>query len=241
MLTLGVDLATDPKDTATCLLDWNSGRCAVARGADDAALLDAMARADRVGIDAPFGWPDAFREAIEAWAERGAWIAGTNREPLRLRETDRLAVQTGARPMSVSTNLLGATAMRCAHLLAEHHRRAGTALDRVHGAVVEVYPAGSLAAWGVVEARRYKEAAAAPLRRRIAERLEREAGLAFGEGALLACERSDHNLDALVCSLTARAVDRGLVRPVEVTDTIAREGWIHLPRSGSLGRLRAGS
>ncbi len=233
MRTLGADLATEAAATSICWIDWTRGTCAVASRMRDDPLVEAMRSADRVGIDAPFGWPDAFRAAIDAWAQRGEWIAGAERAPLRLRLTDELAVQPGARPMSVSANLLGATAMRCAHLL----QRLGGPLDRVHGHAVEVYPAGSLAAWGYTDARRYKERGAHELRRRIAQRLEHDAGIDLGASVLDACTRSDHNLDALICSLTTRAVHLGDVRDVPDDDRIAREGWIHLPLPGSLARL----
>jgi hypothetical protein len=248
MRTLGIDLSTAETQTAACLLHWDGteGRDLGGPprlGLADGALLAAMAQADRVGMDAPFGWPDPFRVAIDAWSERGQWPAGPERGPLRLRRTDVLAVQPGSRPMSVSADRLGATAMRCAHLLAEHHLARGEPLDRVGGHVLEVYPAGAFAAWGYEDARRYKERGAGELRRRLAERLADDAGLELGEATIAACAASDHALDALVCALVTRAVALGLTRPVppaEDAARIAREGWIHLPLPGSLRRLASG-
>jgi hypothetical protein len=52
---------------------------------------------------------------------------------------------------------------------------------------------------------------------------------------------SDHNcLDALVCSLVARAAALGLTQPPEPgeeADRATREGWIHLP-TNPLSHLR---
>jgi hypothetical protein len=248
MRTLGIDLSTAETQTAACVLHWDGveGRDLGGPprlGLADGALLAAMSEADRVGIDAPFGWPDPFRVAIDAWSERGEWLAGPERGPLRLRRTDVLAVQPGSRPMSVSADRLGATAMRCAHLLAEHHLARGEALDRVGGHVLEVYPAGAFAAWGYVEARRYKEGGAGDLRRRLAERLQDDADLELGEATVAACAASDHALDALVCALVTRAAALGLTQPVPAGEDparIAREGWIHLPLADSLGRLAQG-
>jgi hypothetical protein len=51
---------------------------------------------------------------------------------------------------------------------------------------------------------------------------------------------SADRLDALVCALVTRAAALGLTRPVPLDEDaarIAREGWIHLPLSDSLGRL----
>jgi hypothetical protein len=84
MRTLGIDLSTAETQTAACVLDWDGveGRDLGAPprvGLSDGALLQAMAQADYVGIDAPFGWPDPFRVAIDAWSERGEWLAGPER------------------------------------------------------------------------------------------------------------------------------------------------------------------
>lgn len=55
-----------------------------------------------------------------------------------------------------------------------------------------------------------------------------------------ACVKSDHLLDALVCALVARASAVGETDevPPESMAAAAREGWIALPRSDSLSRLR---
>ena len=53
------------------------------------------------------------------------------------------------------------------------------------------------------------------------------------------CEKSDDALDALVAALIARAVDTDQIEPIpqEYMATAKREGWIALPRDGSLARL----
>jgi hypothetical protein len=246
--TLGIDLSTAETQTAACVLHWDGVEGRDLGGPPllnrtDGLLLEAMDGADRVGIDAPFGWPDAFRVTIDAWSERGEWPAGEDRGPLRLRRTDVLAVQPGSRPMSVSADRLGATAMRCAHLLAQHHLARGATLDRVDGHCVEAYPAGAFAAWGYAEARKYKEPGARDLRRALAERLQDDADLELSEATVAACAASDHALDSLVCALITRAAALGLTRAVpsdEDPARIAREGWIHLPLPDSLGRLARG-
>jgi hypothetical protein len=109
MLTLGVDLAADPTLAALCRIRWEDGKADVlpgACGADDTALLKAFAEADKVGIDAPFGWPDAFVEAVVAHRDGRAWPGLSDdrkREALRFGHTD-VAVhhETGHWPLSVS-------------------------------------------------------------------------------------------------------------------------------------------
>lgn len=147
MRTLGIDLASQPENTALCVVSWaDDGRGAEVEppraGCDDDALLAEMARADAVGIDAPFGWPAAFVSAV---AGEG-WPAGVAVDALRFRETDRFVRSwtgevLGRRlsPLSVSADRIAYCAWRCRSLLARHR---GT--SRVY----EVYPAAALAVWG---------------------------------------------------------------------------------------------
>jgi hypothetical protein len=244
--TLGIDLSTAETQTAACELRWDGteGRDLGGPprlGLADGPLLALMADADTIGIDAPFGWPDAFRAAIDAWSERDAWPAGGDRRPLRLRRTDEFLVTRGRTPMSVSSDRIAATAMRCADLLHRHHAARGDALDRIDGHAAETYPAGALVVWGI-EIRGYKERGATAQRRAMAERLQDEADLELSEPTVAACAASDHVLDSLVCALVARARGLGLTHPApaEHRAQIAREGWIHLPVPGSLARLARG-
>ena len=69
MLTAGIDLAAEPDCTAVAVVEWVSGRAVVrdvTRGADDSAVLAALAGADKAGIDCPPGWPDAFVAFVAA-------------------------------------------------------------------------------------------------------------------------------------------------------------------------------
>jgi len=242
VLTLGLDLSTANAKTAACVLDWNTGPdCRAAHlslGHGDDALLALMAQADAVGIDAPFGWPDAFRGTIDGWSERDEWPLGMPRSELRFRLTDDALRSKGRTPLSVSADRIAATAMRCAELLARHCAAQGEGLDRVSGHAVEVYPAATLVAWEF-DVRGYKDAAATEQRRRIAERLDQEARLGLPDEAIGACSATDHVLDALVASLTVRAHALGLTHPPPSLQAaqVAREGWIQLPVPDSLPRL----
>jgi hypothetical protein len=63
MRVVGVDLSAEPARTAVAVLEWVDGKAAVEDlrfGADDEAVLAALMAADKAGIDAPLGWPDAF-------------------------------------------------------------------------------------------------------------------------------------------------------------------------------------
>jgi predicted nuclease with RNAse H fold len=239
--TLGIDLAAQPANTSACAVEWGGGRPTVSdlrAGLDDEALLEAIAAADKVAIDAPFGWPDEFVDALVAHRNQRGWPgAGDDQDlyrfQLSFRATDRRLIESGSRrPLSVSTDLIGVVAMRCAYLL-DRLAKLGEPVDRAGaGKVIEAYPAPALSAWGL-SATGYKSRVGAA---RLPELLSRlEEGLGDLEMTIQQREAagSDHNcFDALVCSLVARAAVLGLTQPPapgDQADRATREGWIHLP------------
>lgn len=244
MRMLGIDLASQARTTAACAVEWRAGGAEVVElevGADDARLLEQAGEADRVGIDAPFGWPLAFVAlmAHHHGGGRGApdWSPG-RRDELRFRRTDVVVKGVlGRWPLSVSTDLIGIVALRCAGLL----DRLGVEDRSGEGRVVETYPAVALHAWGF-PSRGYKgggEAVAALL----GEVRRACPWLTLSEEAAALCGRSDHALDALVASLVARAAAVGVTgRPgAEEREAARVEGWIAVPRAGSLPLLAGGT
>lgn len=239
MRTLGIDLAAQDATTAFCVVEWDDGRAQVEPpvvGAGDSDLLDAMGQADRVGIDAPFGWPDGAVAAISAYHSDGRWPDGaTENRTLAYRLTDfRTRELTGRWPLSVSSDRIAVPAWRCARLLSAAHGRAP--VERRGGRAVETYPGGALSLWGF-ERRGYKGRDGTVVRAALLDEMERRAGgwLSLDTTARYACVAADHALDALLCALTARASATGRTyapRPEEV-ERAEREGWIELPVEGS--------
>ena len=231
MLTAGIDLAAQPAKTGAVLVDWLSEPPTVVRAwrkvADEQilALCEEVARQrGRVGIDCPLGWPRPFVDFVGAHAaNRPLPTTELGTQSLRLRATDIALVQRrlGRPPLSVSTNMLGVTALRAARLLAELRER-DMPVDRAgRGTVCEVYPAASRSAWGLTRVRDLTE---------LLSRLP----LAVVPPAERAQLDNEHIFDALVAALTARAVadDATDPPPPGQADLAAEEGWIHVPSHG---------
>ena len=247
VITAGVDLAAEPQGTAIASIDWSTERATVRTlvlGGDDAAILDAVADADKVGIDCPLGWPVPFIEFIAGHRDgRVAIPPGVSgrdwRRKLAFRATDAAVHQlTGLTPLSVAADRIGHTAMRCAGLLAQLALN-GQAVDRRGtGVVVEVYPAASLKQWGL-PSRGYKGTRNVATLTALADTLLAAAPwLALGEFYNVCC-RSHDAIDAVVAAMTARAASLDLVTTptAEQSDVAAVEGWIAIPTSG-LGELK---
>jgi hypothetical protein len=223
-------------------VDWSPTR-AVLRDlvlpADDDAVLAAVLRADKAGIDCPVGWPDAFVAFVDAHHAGHVTVpegvAGRDwRRRLAYRMTDEVVrAELKMIPLSVAADRIGHTAMRCAGLLARL-AEGGRPADRDgDGVVVEVYPAASLKQWGLPH-RGYKRTQNVTSLGAVVDGLVAKAPW-LDLGALEAtCRRSDHALDAVVAALSARAAALALAtRPDEWQVAAARtEGWIAIPTSG---------
>ncbi|MBI2170310.1 MAG: DUF429 domain-containing protein [Actinobacteria bacterium] len=245
MRTAGVDLASKDVNTALCVIDWEAKRVEMLRrNVSDDAIVDAVATVERTGIDAPFGWPTAFLQAINGWMDGGAWSQDQSHADalagLRYRTTD-LIVKKVRNPLSVSTDLISITAFRCARLLTMIDASVG-GVDRTgcSGPVCEVYPAAALQRWGL-RSRGYKSGAnALEVRAEVADGLaSRLAGMRLDPDQMAALRASDHVLDAFVAALVAACVVRGLSSaPDHEHRAAARtEGWIHIPQAGALAIL----
>lgn len=252
--TVGVDLASQPENTAVCVIDWGPESAHVTalecgrfdgQILDDATLLGLMLDADKVAIDAPFGWPEPFTRAISS--PSGTWPLqpDESRAALALRTTDRLVRdRTGKTPLSVTTDRIAYCAMRCQALLsALASPRDGS------GQAVEAYPDATLRSWLPElfngKAQSYKTKASMPARQRrgvLLGELMQELGDNFiiTDAQCLDIAQSDDHLDALVCALVARAaaIKLTVLPATEEHRNLAQiEGWIHLPEPGSLPTL----
>lgn len=152
-ITLGIDLASKAQKTALCAIEWAGPPIlrVLCRGKsegtrlDDEFLITAMRglRFDFAGvpisktaIDAPFGWPEPFLDALVAHQRGNGWPSRIDdpRAPYERRATDRFVHRhTKKTPLSVSADKIASPAMRCAVLLADlrcHHGPEAVELSR---------------------------------------------------------------------------------------------------------------
>jgi predicted nuclease with RNAse H fold len=243
MLTAGVDLAAESKGTALAVIEWDNNKAILQKlvlGVDDTQIVEIARFVEKIGIDCALGWPDEFVAFVTAHARHdvSSRVDGGMdwRRTLAYRETDREVRRlTGRWPLSVSTDRLGLTAMRCAGLLARLQEnevdvdRAGT------GSVVEIYPGASLRLWGFTTTGYRTDAdARATL---LAAILDSAPWLDVGAFAPLMIASSDA-FDAVIASLVARNAALGLYEhpPAALLDRARREGWVALP-TGPLSDL----
>jgi len=235
--TAGVDLAAESKGTAMAIIAWSPGGArleSLSLDVGDAQITEAAARVVKIGIDCAFGWPDEFVSFLAGHSDLAqpqapdggmAW-----RRTLAYRETDRhVRAKVGRWPLSVSTDRIGLTAMRCAGLLGRL-AASGQAVDRSgrSGVVVEVYPGATLRLWKW-NLRGYR--ADPEVRRGLVDQMQTDAPwLDLGEHVGLMVESTDA-FDAVVAALGARAAWLGRYeKPApEHQSRAEREGWIVLP------------
>jgi predicted nuclease with RNAse H fold len=235
MFVAGIDLAAEPKGTALAILEFTNNKANLlylAQGLDDQALIDKTINADKIGIDCAFGWPIEFAKFIAQNQDP------TNKKPidggmdfrrtLSFRETDRVIKElTGRWPLSVSTDRLGLTAMRCAGLLSRY-QQAGTEVDRSgSGKLAEVYPGATLRTWSfdTTNYRVNKE-----VRAKLIKELNQRAPWLELNNTELMIESADA-FDAVSAALAARATQLGHYhKPTADQQASALiEGWICLP------------
>jgi predicted nuclease with RNAse H fold len=243
MKTLGVDLASADTTTAACLVDWNGCSPLIEgvyeRNVSDEMIVELARGADVTGVDAPFGWPRPFADAITSYAAGHPW---PRERPvglwLRLTDMRTQAVSGGRPPLSVSSDRIARPAERAARLLTLLGEEERAARRDGSDDVIEVYPAGALRCWGI-DASGYKHPTASSIRDRIVTEISDGLALTMSGPQRQVLAATDHALDALVAALVARAFSlRRVVGPTNDERSIALvEGWIYLP-SGPLAELR---
>lgn len=240
MIVCGVDLASQPANTAVCVLSWDDARaCAdLIHGADDDAVVSAAMQATKCGIDVPLGWPDGFVDVVSRHHAGQSVTVPPSTEALRLRATDRWVWHTfGRMPLSVSTDNIGVVALRGIRIQQRIAAEGGTPVDRSgSGRVLEVYPAAALRAWGLPHSGYKRGDDAAERRVEILAALVAGFGIALSPEQTALAATSHDVLDAVISAVVAALAAEGLTTPPphRLAAAAAREGWIHVPTTGRL-------
>jgi hypothetical protein len=217
------------------VIDWTESSAKLLQldlGVDDAHIVANVRDAIKLGIDCPLGWPIEFVEFVQRYSTGiSAEFSGDmqSRRRLAYRETDRAVREvTGRWPLSVSTDRLGLTAMRCAGLLSKLNAE-GVEIDRAGaGKIVEIYPGASLRIWGFDTAG-YRTSA--ELRAKLLERILTAAPwFEPGNFADLMIESCDA-FNAVIANFAARSAQLGFSTkpPLANLKRAQAEGWIALP------------
>ncbi|MDH6238685.1 DUF429 domain-containing protein [Aurantimicrobium minutum] len=237
MFTAGVDLAAEPKGTAVAVIEW-SAETAVIRelylGASDDVIVDIAGRVNKMGIDCALGWPKEFIQFLTAQqslhVKQQDFDGGMDwRRRLAYRETDRhVRSVTGRWPLSVATDRLGLTAMRCAGLLSKVSA-SGITIDRTgEGLVAEVYPGAALRLWGFdTTGYRVSEHKREELLKLICDEAP---WIDLGDHRTMMVKSCDA-FDAVIAALATRGVATGryLTPSLQQREFAHSEGWICLP------------
>lgn len=251
-LTVGVDLASQNKKTALCVIDWGEMKLTrLEHGIDDHEILSSAKSpgVTKLAIDAPLGWPEPFVDAVaahhagEAFPVKAGDVDG--RKAFHFRQTDLAVIAgSGKRPLSVSTDKIAYIALRAAGILhALGERDPSDARRDGSGLVVEVYPGAALARWkGALggASTGYKGRGSNVVRERLVAALFEPLGLHVEDDDVRRCRDSDDAFDAVVSAVIARTVERHLCDPIPAAsrEIALREGWIHLPAVDALSRLQ---
>jgi len=273
--TIGLDIASKGSKSAICCLEWDSSGVQmidldVGHFSNEKIVTKIQHLREKpgsddcyIGIDAPFGFPISFTDAVLAMVNITAPPQET--QVWRLTECwikENLSIQ----PLSCTTSLITDTiAGRC--LPVRYKLAAQNALSDLIGystKIFEVYPASALVSWKAplktqngTSSYKKNDSSGNEAKQCIVEFIFGMEKAPGGDSWLQIpsqnkdeywklLHRSDDAIDALVCALTARIVSDpshptdpaalGVFSKNEL-DQIQKEGWIHVPPEGSLKEL----
>ena len=247
MKIVGIDLSTSPRKCGVCVLEDDAISCVThGRGSasDSDWLLEYCSEAQVVAIDVPFGWPKPFADALQRYRigvaldpDRSRYMYRSTDLWVRNELPDRLPRNaTRPRPLSVTADRLGATAMFGTILLnslCDEGFRLSPRTGDPFPVAIEVYPALSLWAWSLPrEGLGGNADSAREARRALLGTLREGLSLSITERWETALVEVDHCFDALVAALTGRAYADGYTfDPPESLDldVLRLEGWIRVP------------
>lgn len=241
---VGIDCATQAKRVGLAL-GHDDGQTAsitqVLVGSMIDSIVDTIAawttpnQPTLLALDAPLGWPAGLGQELHQHQAGAPLVEEANH--LFRRQTDRIIKkQTGKLPLDVGADRIARTAHAALALLQALRRRTGQAIPLAWQPefgpgiqAIEVYPAGTLAAYGV-DARGYKKPEGRAQRSALLDFLGQRLGLPQDRTLM---EDNDDALDAALCVLAGVDFLRGRAMEPDDLQTTVKEGWIWIRGRGS--------
>jgi hypothetical protein len=233
---IGVDCATDPSNVGMALADACGEKPVIRRIATgaDTSPVDLVTRWIKdlpralLALDAPLGWPARLGRSLSA--HRAGESIVPEPDNLFRRTTDRAVHDTlGRRPLEVGADRIARTAVAALRFLQELRQSVGKPIPLaweptkcVTPSAIEVYPAGTLLACGLVAAR-YKKRQQLEVRRRLIGELRQF--VAFPDDISVLESHADA-LDATICCLAGWDFLQGRARGPTDEQLAEKEGWI---------------
>lgn len=246
----GIDWATSPNKRAIVVLSSDRpGKITLEKifasvQDEDVAQCCGRGAIDVVGVDTPFGWPSIFADFVQGWRPTDNRMLSLPSSPnFRYRLTDQIVErETLKSPLSVSSNLIGVSALAWARIVARYSfwQQIDVLGENVaiKPAICEVYPGATMAAIfprsGEFKTDRYK--ADSGIRTNVVVKFSDHFGVNLSNTQVeeLVGKNSDKT-DAFIAALTvlmrADGVTGWSVRtPNEIErDRAQSEGWIFFP------------
>jgi predicted RNase H-like nuclease len=180
-----------------------------------------------LALDAPLGWPVQLGPTL-AEHMAGGHIAKEPNELFRRRTDAYVKENLDRQSLDVGADRIARTAhsaLRMLNGLSQHFTKQVPLAWKspVDGlAAIEVYPAATLAAYGI-PGRAYKEPEAELARRAIVDRLEQLLTIRYSKDLVL---QDADALDAVICALAGADFVRGFAQGPDNRALAEKEGWI---------------
>lgn len=247
---IGVDCATDAKRIGLALGEWSGNRLRISdvaiggeRSADPVtrvrAWMSGYVGRVLIAIDAPLGWPEGMRTALQDHAAGGS-LSVTDADAMFRRATDlEIKERLGKTPLDVGADRIARTAYKALSMLTTLRSTPGVpiplAWDHQNLAkisAIEVYPAALLAAYKV-SAKDYKKPEQRVVRHSLLSAVETKLGdqLEFTADREIAYNSADA-LDGILCVLAAAEFLNGNAEAPDGEEQVEKariEGWIWSP------------
>jgi hypothetical protein len=234
---IGIDCAVDERKIGIAVAEVSTVNCRVYSAETGTRqpsivtrIVEALSMSERalLALDAPLGWPSALGPTLSE--HRAGRPLEHSPESLFRRDTDRnIRTRFAKQPLDVGADRIARTAYAALEMLQQLARHIGREIPlawtpefKQRVAAVEVYPAGTLLAYGL-PASGYKKQNQRAVRKEILHGIREHVELVVNGSVPKA---NADALDALVCVLAGFDFLLGMAVGPDDLDLARKEGWI---------------